>query len=171
MPPRGPRGHRAGQGVGGDLARGALAGAAAWCVMDQVLRVLYDRSSSRVRARESAARGGVPALERVAEWQAEQVGARLSDRQRRAGGRVMQWTVGIAAGALYGALRGRVPGAAAGRGLAYGAALSLAVDEGAVPLLGFAPGPRSFPWQTHARGVLGHLVYGAAADAVLRSLR
>lgn len=165
MPERRPR-----EGVAGDLARGALAGAAAWCVMDQVLRALYDRESPRVRARESAARGGVPALERVAESGAEQVGVRLSGRERRAGGTVMQWTTAIAAGALYGALRGRVPGASAGRGLAYGAAFSLVVDEGAVPLLGFSPGPRSFPWQTHARGVVGHLVFGVAAEAVLRSL-
>lgn len=154
----------------GDLARGALAGAAGWWVMDRVLRVMYDRESPGVRAREDAARGGVPALEVMAESLARACSVILSERERQAGGTVLQWTTGIAAGALYGAVRPRVPGAAAGGGLAYGAAFSLLVDEGMIPLMGFAPGPRAFPWQTHARGLVGHLVFGAVAEAVLDRL-
>ena len=73
--------------------------------------------------------------------------------------------VSIGGGVLYSVLR--VPAVRAGRGLAYGTAFWLVVDEGLTPLLGFAPGPLAFPWQTHARGLLGHLVFGAAADTAL----
>lgn len=71
----------------------------------------------------------------------------------------------------YGVLRPRAAAARVGRGLAYGAAFSLVVDEGVAPLLGFAPGPAAFPWQTtHARGFIGQLVFGLVADAVLEVL-
>jgi len=32
---------------------------------------------------------------------------------------------------------------------------------------GMTPGPGSFPWQAHARGLVGHLVFGLAAEAAL----
>jgi uncharacterized membrane protein YagU involved in acid resistance len=149
-----------------DLARGAAAGAAGWWAMDQVLRSLYNHEDPRVRQRESEARNGVPALEVLAEKLAGLAGVVISDKQRQTGGTVLQWAIGIGAGMLYGALRRRLPRLAAGRGLVYGAAFSLVVDEGAVPLLGLSPGPRAFPWQTHARGFLGHLVFGAVAETV-----
>ncbi len=71
---------------------------------------------------------------------------------------------------LYGVLRNHIPAARAGHGLVYGVAFSLAVDEGLTPLLGFAPGPGAFPWQTHARDFLGHLVFGAVAEITLQWL-
>lgn len=153
-----------------DLAKGAVAGAVAWWAMDQTLRLLYDHEGPAVREQEDWARGGVPALERVAEGTAGLMAVRLPEKDRRAAGTALQWMVGIGAGALYGALRSRVPSARAGRGLAFGAVFSLALDEGLIPLLGFAPGPTAFPWQTHARGVAGHLVFGVVADATLELL-
>lgn len=150
-----------------DAVRGGIAGAAGWWVMDRALQRMYDRESRSVRAREDRARGGVPALEAIAQAGAERVGAELAPRQRQKGGTALQWLVGVGAGMLYGVLRPRVAAARAGRGLAYGAAFSLVVDEGVVPLLGFAPGPRAFPWQTHARGFVGHLVFGLVADVTL----
>jgi hypothetical protein len=153
-----------------DLGRGALAGAVGWWAMDRVLRFCYDHQDPAARRAEDAARGGVPALEVAAERGAARADVSLSPRQRQAGGVALQWTFGVGAGVLYAALRRRFPAVGAGRGLAYGAAFSLVVDEGATPLLGFAPGPRAFPWQTHARGLLGHLVFGAVADAALRTL-
>ena len=153
-----------------DALRGGIAGAVGWWVMDQALQRMYDREERSVRAAEDRARGGVPALERVAEAGGSTAGAELTLRQRQRAGTALQWTVGIGAGMLYGVLRSRVGAARAGRGLAFGAAFSLVVDEGAVPLLGFAPGPRAFPWQTHARGFVGHLVFGLATEATLAVL-
>ncbi|HEV2734233.1 MAG TPA: DUF1440 domain-containing protein, partial [Longimicrobiaceae bacterium] len=154
----------------GDLARGAAAGAAAWWAMDRALSLMYDAQGPRVREREDRARGGVPALEVLAERGARLAGADLPDGRRPEAGTALQWVMGIGAGVLYGVLRPRFPALRAGGGLAYGAAFSLAVDEGLVPLLGLAPGPAAFPWQTHARGFAGHLVFGAAAEAAMRVL-
>jgi hypothetical protein len=42
----------------------------------------------------------------------------------------------------------------------------LVADEGAVPALGLTPGPRAFPWQTHARGLAAQLVFGLVAETV-----
>lgn len=153
-----------------DLARGAVAGAVAWWAMDHVLRFLRDHESPSARRREDRARGGIPALEVMANRMAHAAGIVLSDRQRQKAGTVLQWAVGIGGGTLYGPLRHRFPVVRAGRGLAYGAAFSLVVDEGLVPLFGFAPGPTAFPWQTHARGFAGHLVFGAVAEAVMERL-
>ncbi len=43
-----------------------------------------------------------------------------------------------------------------------GATLSLVVDEGLNPLLGFTARPSAYPVATHLRGLAGHLVYGLA---------
>jgi hypothetical protein len=166
-------GRRTGQNHGDlatDLLRGALAGAVGWVAMDQVLRMMYDHEDPVARAREDRARDGIPALENAAERMGEMVDVTLSSRTRQRAGTALQWAVGIGAGVLYAVLRDRLPAARAGRGLAFGAAFSLVVDEGLVPLLGLAPGPTAFPWQTHARGFIGHLVFGGVADATLELL-
>lgn len=120
--------------------------------------------------------GGRPRAERnscpevIAERLTKRVGVTLSDEERQRAGTALQWAVGAGAGVLYGVLRPRYASVRADRGLAYGAAFSLVVDEGLVPLLGFAPGPAAFPWPTHARGFLGHLAFGAVAEAALARL-
>lgn len=68
---------------------------------------------------------------------------------------------------LYGALRDRAGWLGAGRGLLYGLGLFLVNDELLAPALGLASGPAQYPWQAHARGLVAHLVLGAATDAVL----
>ena len=40
-------------------------------------------------------------------------------------------------------------------------------DEILAPVLGLASGPAAYPWQAHARGLVGHLVLGAVTDTVL----
>ncbi|HEV2129781.1 MAG TPA: DUF1440 domain-containing protein [Longimicrobiaceae bacterium] len=161
---------RAGDGIGSDLLHGALAGALAWWAMDQLLRYLYDHMDPQVRRREDAARGGVPALEVMAQRMAGPVGLTLSEEERQRAGTALQWVTGSGAGMLYAALRDRIPGSGMRRGLAYGAAFALVMDEGMIPLLGFSPGPLAFPWQTHARGLAGHLVYGVVVELAMQGL-
>ena len=60
------------------VLKGALAGAAAWSAMDGVLRFLYNHQDQATRRQEDAARGGVPALEVMAECSARIVGVTLS---------------------------------------------------------------------------------------------
>ena len=151
-------------------ARAVFAGAVAWWALGQVLQLIRNRQPADVLRREQEARGGVPALEVLAERLAAGAGVTLSEGGRQLGGTVLQWTTGTGAGVLYAALRERLPGTGLRRGLGYGAAFSLLVDEGLVTLLGLAPPPWAFPWQTHARGVAGHLVFGAVAELTLAAL-
>ncbi len=153
-----------------DVVKGALAGAAATWVMGQVTSHLYEHESREARQQEDDARGGKIAYGVAAEKAAEIVGQELTEEQRKQYGSAIHWGLGIGAGALYGALRHRVPGAEWGHGLLFGAAFWALVDEAGNTALGLTPGPTAFPWQTHARGLTGHLVFGVATDAALHAL-
>lgn len=45
--------------------------------------------------------------------------------------------------------------------------LTVVNDEILAPVLGLASGLTHYPWQAHARGLVGHLVLGATTDTVL----
>lgn len=156
-----------GNGLMRDVAAGALAGVAATWVMGQVTSYLYEHEDEDARAREDNARGGTTAYGVAAEKAAAAAHVELSDEQKQKLGSGIHWALGAGAGAIYGALKGRVPEVDAGRGLAYGAAFWGIVDEGANTALGLTPGPTHFPWQTHARGLAGHLVFGVVTNALL----
>ena len=153
-----------------DLVKGAIAGAVATWLMNQATTWMYQYESDQARHRENQARGGRSAYERAAERGAGALGVSLSDEQRAQTGAAIHWTTGIAAGALYGVLRRRWPAAAAANGLPFGTGFFLVVDELANPLLGLTPGPAAFPWQTHARGLGGHVVFGATMELLLDGL-
>jgi len=156
--------------MAGDLVKGAIAGVAATWVMGQVTTYLYEIESKQARQAEDEARGGTTAYDVAAEKAAEVVGQELSEGQRKQAGSAIHWVLGAGAGAVYGAMRRRVPMADAANGLLFGTAFWAVIDEGANATLGLTPGPTAFPWQTHARGLAGHLVFGVAADAALRAM-
>lgn len=62
------------------------------------------------------------------------------------------------------------PATSAGLGTAYGAAVSLAADEMAMPALGFTPPASEVAAATHLRGFVSHLVVGVSPEAVRRLL-
>ena len=66
--------------------------------------------------------------------------------------------------------RRRFPGSAALKALSFGGGFFLLMDEVMNPAFGLTPGPTAFPWQTHARGLGGHLVFGLASEGVLQGL-
>ena len=150
-----------------DLILGAIAGGVATFVMGKATGYWYQHEPKDVRQQEDDARGGEIAYGVAAEKAAHLVGRSLSHDDRERYGSGIHWALGIGVGALYGLLRDRVPQVGRTRGLAFGAAFWLLVDEGANYALGLTPGPSEFPWQTHARGLVGHLVYGGVADATL----
>ena len=154
-----------------DLIDGAIAGAIATWVMGKATSYLYEREDEATRGREERVRGGKTAYGVAAEKAAHLVDAELSKDERQRYGGDIHWALGVGTGALYGLLRDRVPQAGLARGLAFGAAFWLLVDEGANTALGLTPGPTTFPWQTHARGLAGHLVYGTMADTALAALQ
>lgn len=59
-----------------------------------------------------------------------------------------------------------VPGAA----FISGATMSLMIDEGLTPALGYSAPNRDYPVLTHVRGFAGHLVFGAVNAAVAEAL-
>jgi len=69
---------------------------------------------------------------------------------------------------LYALLRRRFPALRRpGSGLVYGAGFFALMDEGALTALKLTPPPGRFPWQAHARGLVGHLVLGGAVEGAL----
>lgn len=156
--------------IAADVVKGAIAGAAAVWLMNQATTWMYEHESEQAKQRENEARGERTAYETAAEQAAGLAGVELSDDQRARTGTSIHWATGIAAGATYAVLRRRWPATAAGLGLPFGAAFFLVVDELMNPLLGLTPGPGAFPWETHARGLGGHLAFGAATELVLEGL-
>ncbi|MEX2570775.1 MAG: DUF1440 domain-containing protein [Gemmatimonadota bacterium] len=149
------------------IVRGALAGLAATWAMGKVTTYLYEHEDEAAHERENRARGGKTAFVVAAEKGAKLLDVELSEEARPKAGAALHWAVGAGAGAVYGLLRERVPGARAGFGLGYGAAFFLVMDELGTAALGLTPGPLAFPWQTHARGLAGHLAFGASAELLL----
>lgn len=153
-----------------DLIKGALAGAAATWVMGRTTTWLYNREPESVQKREASARGGQSAYVNAAESLARAAGVQLSDEAKARGGTAIHWATGITAGMNYAALLRRWPRIGARFGVPYGVAVYLVMDELMNPLLGLTPGPGAFPWQAHARGLAGHLAFGAANHAALKAL-
>lgn len=156
--------------VGRDLIQGAIAGAVATWVMGKVTTYLYDREDQSARRAEDEARGGRTAYESAAERSAWLFGKSLDQQQRQRLGSAIHWALGISAGAVYAVLRRRLDRVGGLGGTGFGTAFWALVDEGLVSLLGLTPPPRRFPWQTHGRGLAGHLTFGTVTEATLRAL-
>jgi hypothetical protein len=158
------------QGFVSFLLEGAAVGLAATQALDWLSSFLYRREDRGARTEENLARGGLHAYERAIEQAARQAGIALDNDELRAWGWRFHKAFGIGSGLLYLALRRRFPRIGIGWGLAAGAGFFLLMDELLVPLLGWTPGPRAFPWQAHARGAASHLAYGVAAETMVRAL-
>lgn len=153
--------------VWSDLALGVAAGLTATWAMNQATTYLYEHEDPEARARENEARGDRTSYEAAADEIAAAAGVDLTPERRRALGSGLHWALGGAAGGAYALMRRYWPAAGKGQGLLFGTAFFGLVDEGANTALGFTPGPGAFPWQAHARGLAGHLVYGLVADSFL----
>lgn len=148
--------------------RGAVAGVVGTVIMDAVTTALYEHQSAAVTERETAAMpNGKGAAEMAAIKTAAALGLALSDDQSKRGASLFHWAVGVVPAAIFYGLAGdRLRSLGPVRGLIFGVGLFAAVDEGVNTALGFAASPRAYPIETHMRGLLGHVVLGAATDAV-----
>lgn len=97
-------------------------------------------------------------------------GSDLAETERNAVGIAIHAGLGMAPGALYPALRRRLPCLRAGRRTVYGLALFVVTDEVAGRLLGIMGPQRNYPWRTHLRGLLGHVVLGVVTEMTLNVL-
>ncbi len=156
--------------VTSDLLKGALAGAVATFVMGKVTDYMYEHEDPKARRKEDDARSGRSAYEAAAEKAASAAGTSLERGRRQQAGAAIHWGLGIGAGATYAVLRRRFQALGGAAGTAFGTAFWGFLDEGLVPALGLTPGPRAFPWQAHARGLVGHLTFGTVTEGTLRLL-
>jgi hypothetical protein len=152
------------------LLKGAIAGAVATWAMGRVTNYLYQREGRSARRAEDEARHDRTAYEIAAEQVAGVLGRTLSEAERSRLGNAIHWALGIGAGVAYAVLGRRNPRVRRAAGTAFGTGFWATIDEGLVSLLRLTPPPKAFPWQTHARGLAGHLAFGAVTDGTIRLL-
>lgn len=150
-----------------DLLLGAAAGLAGTVVMDRVTTMLYERQNPLSRAQEERARGHRTADEMAAERAAALVGRALREDERKQLAQVLHRGLGAMAGAVYGGLRHRWGAGGIVYAMLFGTAIFLALDEGMNTATGLTPPPSAFPWQTHARGLVGHWAFALATGALV----
>jgi len=151
--------------LAGDVAITSIAGYLATRAMEAVSMKLYELEPAADRQREDTVRPGPP-YRIAAEKTLRLLGIKLEGKALDRAGLVVHYGLGIGWAPLYALLRrttGLNPMAA---GLTAGAAMSLIVDEGLTPALGFSAPNRAYPLVTHLRGVAAHLVYGLTVAAI-----
>jgi uncharacterized membrane protein YagU involved in acid resistance len=153
--------------------KGALAGAAAGLAASWVMeRFQAELGKLSNGGGEQAQESSEPATNKAADAIAMSLtGHEVPNEYKSAAGSLVHYAMGGATGALYGAVAERKRDVTAWAGLPFGAAVWLLADEIAVPAVGLAKGPTSYPASTHAYALASHLVYGAAAESVRRGLR
>lgn len=152
-----------------DIVIGVVAGLVATKVTDWAQAALYSVTPADVREKEDRVRPGPPA-EIAAEDMANRLGVRLDEKARGRAGNVVHYALGALWGPVYGRLRRNTRIGAPGAALISGAAMSLMIDEGLTPALGYSAPNRDYPVLTHVRGFAGHLVFGAVNAAVAEAL-
>jgi hypothetical protein len=73
----------------------------------------------------------------------------------------------IGAGVTYALLRRSVPAADPAQGLLFGLGFWTLFDEGTTVAIGLAKPPQDYPWEAHARGLAGQLLYRVVPDTTL----
>ena len=150
------------------LLVGAAAGYLAGKVMDQATTWFYERQSdaSKQREQELLPEGAPVATARKLSGL---IGAELTEDQTETLAQAMHQSLGQLYGVVGASLtrRGVSPVTA---GLASGAGGFVLVDELANSLF-FTPPPQAYPVESHLRGIVGHLTFGATLGALLAVAR
>jgi hypothetical protein len=150
------------------LLVGAATGYLAGQVMNKATTWFYERQSDASKQRETELLPeGAPMAS--ARKLAGLVGAEPTDDQTAIIATALHQSLGQLYGVVAAALtRNGVPPVTAG--LASGAGGFLLVDELANSLF-FTPPPQAYPVESHLRGVVGHLTFGAATGVLLALAR
>lgn len=153
-----------------DVGIGLIAGYVGTKVMEPVSMTLYAWESADARRQEDAVRPGPP-YEIAARKTTELLGLKLSEEQiQTLGTTLFHYGLGMSWGPVYTLLRRQTGFSPVAAGLATGLSLSLIVDEGLTPLLGFSAPNRAYPLVTHVRGVLAHLAFGLGVAVTVETL-
>lgn len=164
-------GREKGRSVAVAVVKGAVAGAVGTWVMDRVTWFILNREDEETKKREEQARpGGEGSATILASRAAKAVGRPLKPEEKENAGMAMHFLLGIMPAALFGAVRHQMKGLGLSRGVLFGASVFLLMDELANWWSGAANAPWDYLWQAHARGLAGHITYGATTDATLELL-
>jgi putative membrane protein len=87
------------------------------------------------------------------------------------GGTLVHFAFGSGVGAVYGAISELTPKTGFWVGAPFGAALWVAADLGALPVIGLSKPPVHIPISKHAQMLGMHLAYGFTTDTVRRYVR
>lgn len=153
-----------------DIGIGIIGGYVGTKVMEQVSTKIYEWEPEKARQQEDEVRPGDPpilAARKTTQW----LGLDLSEEQiQMIGLYLFHYGLGMSWGAVYTLVRRRTGLDPIPAGLLTGAAMSLLVDEGMTPLLGFSAPNRDYPLTTHLRGFVAHLVFGLGVAATAETL-
>lgn len=153
-----------------DAALSVIGGYAGTRVMEPVAMKLYKMGSEGARKQEDDVRPGPP-YNIAAKKATELLGLELSEAQLQKLGKVVfHYGLGASWVPVYLMLRRKAGMTPIGAGLAAGAAMSLIVDEGMTPVLGFSAPNRAYPLVTHLRGFVAHLAYGLGVALTVEGL-
>src|SRR5713101_2598586 len=131
-----------------DLAVGLISGYVGTKAMEPVSMKLYELESEADRQREDQVRPGPP-FQIAAEKIAKLLGLQLSEKQLEKAGMLFHYGLGMSWGAVYTLLRRTTRINPPAAGLLTGATLSLILDEGLTPALGFSAPNSAYPLVTH----------------------
>lgn len=147
------------------LLRSTLIGIAAGLSASWIM----NRFQAVAIAQSDAGEQDEPATVKAAGLLSETVtGEPIPEPYKEPAGSAVHYGFGAFVGGVYGALGEFLPGVRAGFGTAYGAGVAVVADEALVPALGLAPPAQDVPVETHAYGVVSHLVFGAALEGSRR---
>ncbi len=153
-----------------DVGIGLVGGYVGTKVMEPVSTKLYEWESEGDRQREDEVRPGPP-YEIAARKTTHLLGLEFSDQRiQKLGTVVFHYGLGMSWGPVYTLLRRRTDLNPVVAGLSTGAAMSLIMDEGLTPLLGFSAPNRAYPLATHLRGFVAHLAFGLGVAATAETL-
>lgn len=96
----------------------------------------------------------------------EIVGHELSPEMRELAAEGIQWTLGVAAGAVYGVLAEYYPAATAKEGASFGVALEALTQEKALPALGLLRPREDQTFRERASEMTSFVVFGIATEVV-----
>lgn len=163
---------RAGDGLFMGMVLGAMAGAIGVYAMDRTAQYVFERTGAKTRAAEMAANpNGLYPAQNLIKQASDATGVTLASKQAAGAATAVHYMVGVLPAALYGGFRDRLGFLGGLRGLLFGLAAFLVEDEYAKPQTGLSGPNAAYPWQTHGRGLVAHLAFGAATDAALRVLK
>ncbi len=153
-----------------DIGIGAIGGYVGTKVMEPVSMKLYEWESEETRKQEEAVRPGPP-YQIAAKKTTDLLGLELSDEQvQTVGTYLFHYGLGMSWGPVYTLLRRQTNLNPILAGLLTGAAMSLIVDEGLTPALGFSAPNSAYPLAAHVRGFLAHLAFGLGVAGTAEAL-